>query len=124
MKLLITGSRYDSDVNIPRMYAIIKSLKPTEIIVGDAATGVDKRARIISTQLGIKPQVFYAEWDRYGLDAGPMRNTEMLKQKPDLVLAFHPAIWRSKGTRNCISQAITFKIPVKHVTANEVITIK
>jgi hypothetical protein len=36
-----------------------------------------------------KIQSFPANWIKYGITAGPIRNLEMIKENPDLVLAFH-----------------------------------
>jgi hypothetical protein len=48
---------------------------------------------------------FPAQWSQYGRAAGPIRNREMLDQRPDLVLAFHPDITKPKGTADCIKEA-------------------
>ena len=46
-----------------------------------------------------------AEWDLYGKRAGPIRNNEMLKMNPDLVIAFHNNIESSKGTKDMVYKA-------------------
>lgn len=44
-----------------------------------------------------------AQWDKYGRNAGPMRNRKMLREyNPDAVLGFHDDIKRSKGTKHMI----------------------
>lgn len=56
--------------------------------------------------------VFPAEWNRLGRTAGPVRNTQMLKEgKPDCALAFHPNLALSKGTKNMVNQLIKAGIP-------------
>jgi len=50
---------------------------------------------------------FPAQWSkfpRYGA-AGPIRNAEMLKYNPSLVMAFHNDIDHSKGTKNMLKLA-------------------
>jgi len=41
----------------------------------------------------------------YGKAAGPIRNREMFKKRPDLVVGFHENIFQSKGTKDMISVA-------------------
>lgn len=118
MKLLITGDRNGFDLN--RMIEEIKLINPTEIIVGDAR-GVDYSTFLIVKQLNIpinpnnENKPYKANWDKYGKMAGPIRNKEMLDQKPDFVLAFHSNYKTSKGTKNCIEQAKLMNIPYKLV---------
>ena len=61
---------------------------------------------------GPEYNVFYAEWDRLGLAAGPYRNARMISERPNAVFAFHEDIKNSKGTKDCIKRAIVAKIPV------------
>ena len=50
--------------------------------------------------------MFPADWKTFGKAAGPIRNRKMLDEGlPDVVIAFHEDIERSKGTKNMISQA-------------------
>ena len=58
-------------------------------------------------------QVFSAEWHKHGKAAGPIRNTLMLQQKPDLVVAFHDDIDSSKGTANMVKKARKANIEVR-----------
>jgi predicted Rossmann-fold nucleotide-binding protein len=58
-----------------------------EIIVG-GATGADNLAQRWATDKRIKCTVIKARWRTYGKAAGPIRNQEMLEQKPDFVVAF------------------------------------
>lgn len=62
-------------------------------------------ARIVHLQ-------FPANWNEYGRAAGPMRNFQMLNEgKPDIVLAFHDNIEKSKGTKHMVSVAKERGIP-------------
>lgn len=47
-----------------------------------------------------------ADWDKYGRAAGPVRNTEMAKRNPHIVIAFHDDITSSKGTKNMLNQVV------------------
>jgi hypothetical protein len=58
--------------------------------------------------------VYVADWDTFGLPAGPIRNKAMIDaEKPDEVIAFlHPA---SKGTKQCAEYAESKGIPVNKI---------
>lgn len=96
------------------MVSILKEINPDNVIVGDA-NGIDKLIRISCNKLKIPCEVFIADWDKYGKMAGPIRNKLMLNENPDLVLAIHPNLKDSKGTMNCIKQALDRNIPVKFI---------
>lgn len=63
-----------------------------------------------------------AEWARYGRAAGPIRNQEMLDDRPDRVVAFHPDIARSRGTRDMVNRAIRAGVRVDLVDATGAMT--
>lgn len=105
MKILICGSRdYDDPLKI------LASLSPrflsgeTTVIHGDAQ-GADRIAGHVAKSLGMSVIAVPAEWDKYGRSAGPIRNRKMLDMGPELVLAFHPDIENSKGTKDCVGEA-------------------
>lgn len=76
--------------------------------------GADYQARQVAMELGIPVMEFPAEWEFYGIKAGPLRNFWMLKYgEPDLVLAFHKDLGKSKGTKNMVERAIKESIPVR-----------
>lgn len=80
-------------------------LQPDLVIEGEAK-GADLLASDAAFYFGIPVLRFPADWDKYGRAAGPIRNTQMLKEgKPDLVVAFHDNINASKGTLNMVQQA-------------------
>lgn len=111
MRLLVCGSRYWKPLNPVKRE--LKRLRPTVVIHG-GANGADSLAGIAAKELGIMVEVYYAEWDLYGRSAGPIRNIKMLKEgKPDLVLAFHEDIKKSKGTAHMIAIAKKAGVKVK-----------
>ena len=101
-KVLVCGDRRWASRLIIMKY--LEALKPSLVIEGEAK-GADTMARIAAEELGIPVQKFPAEWGKYGKAAGPIRNKQMLDEKPDLVLAFHFDIEGSSGTANCLCQA-------------------
>ncbi len=57
-------------------------------------------------------EAYPAEWARYHHAAGPIRNKQMLTEgKPDLVIAFHNDIEKSKGSKNMVALAKKHDIP-------------
>lgn len=73
----------------------------TSLIEGEAP-GADTLSREWAEELGIPVQKVPADWDTYGKAAGAIRNKEMLKLKPDGVVAFPGG----NGTRDMINQSI------------------
>lgn len=59
-----------------------------DVIYEGGAKGADTFAREWAKEANIPVQTFHAEWDKYGSKAGPIRNLQMLDQKPDLVIGF------------------------------------
>lgn len=79
--------------------------------------GADLMSRVAAERLSIPVLPFPALWRHYGLKAGPIRNQQMLTEgKPTLVLAFHPFIENSKGTKNMVQIAQRAGIPVQIIT--------
>lgn len=85
--------------------------KFTALIQG-GATGADTMARDwAATHPEIKRYVCRANWDKYGLAAGPIRNAKMLEWGPDLVVAFAGG----KGTADMVRRAKAAGIEVIEV---------
>ena len=125
--ILVTGDRNWIPYNATHFGTIQKILygfrKHHPIIVHGAARGVDSIADYHARQLGYEVRPHPAEWDKYHKAAGPIRNTEMLQEKPDLVLAFHNDLVNSKGTKNMVNQAVKAGIPTIHITGAGVRTV-
>jgi len=76
-------------------------------------------AGTIATEYGFDVEVYAAEWYRFGKAAGPIRNQQMLDEgKPDLVVAFHNNLSRSRGTRDMINRAKKALIPVQVIESD------
>ena len=101
MLILVCGDRNWNDA-IPINNALLQYDAKVDIIIHGGARGADSIAGYVAKQLGFQVRVFPANWDLYGRAAGPIRNRQMLNEKPDLVLAFHSDIERSKGTKNMV----------------------
>lgn len=110
MRILVCGSRHFNDYKLLKETLDVYNI--SEIISG-AARGADTLARLYGQDMGIPVLEFPALWDKYGRAAGPIRNREMLKQRPDLVVGFiHPD---SRGTKDMLSISREAGIPVKEI---------
>ena len=113
MKVLICGDREWDDREKIRgeLRALRKTWDVLEICEGECR-GADTIAREEAERMGIPVRPFPADWRRYGKRAGPIRNRQMLKEfAPDMVLAFHDDIERSRGTRDMVTIARAANIP-------------
>lgn len=87
--------------------------REVQLVVGDCKTGADLHARqwVVDDKYGLEPEVYFAEWNRFGNAAGPMRNTKMVDSGADTCLAFWDG--HSRGTHDCIEKAVRAGIPVR-----------
>lgn len=119
--ILVTGSR---DWPEDKAHVIEKALFKLIIdlgvrryedvcVVAGGADGVDTWTRHICTREKIAFAEFPAPWDFFtkqlkanSRPAGPIRNGWMIRwMRPDAVLAFHPYLPGSRGTKDCVEQA-------------------
>jgi len=117
MKVLICGDRNWNDY-ITICNRIQKLPYGTIVIHGDCR-GADKLAGKAAEVFGFKVQKFPANWETFGLAAGPIRNIEMLDEEPDRVIAFHEDIDKSKGTAHTVKEALNRRIPVEIISCEE-----
>lgn len=103
MKILVCGSRHWA--NRETIKAFLDLLPSDTVIINGGARGADTLAKEEALKLGLKVITEYAEWSKYGDEAGPIRNQRMLDKDPDLVAAFHNDIENSRGTRDMIRRA-------------------
>ena len=103
MKVLCCGDRnwLNYDVIVKRLSQLPKDT----IIIQGEARGADLLCKKAAIELGLEHLDFPANWKQFGRAAGTIRNTAMLNERPDLVIAFHDNIERSIGTVNCLRQA-------------------
>lgn len=103
MRVLFCGDRNWTAYKV--IADVMADLNPDVVIEGEAR-GADLMASDAAEYFGIPVVRFPADWEKYGRAAGPIRNTQMLKEgKPDIVVAFHNNIKDSKGTLNMVNQA-------------------
>jgi hypothetical protein len=111
MKVLVTGDRNWID-SIYICDTLDKYGDITVVIEGDAR-GADRIAGAWAQTKGIPNIKIPAQWDYYGTRAGSLRNRWMLDLlNPELVVAFHPDITQSKGTKAMVEYAKSKNTPV------------
>ncbi len=122
--LVITGTRHREEVDTDKLRAELDKWIGhfDRLYVGDA-TGVDAIALEWAKERDVDYQVFYADWDRFDGDAGPLRNEQMLTTS----IRKHGATgtkvvawpgYMPKGTRNCVKQAIGLGCWVRAIGPN------
>lgn len=110
MRVLICGSRDWTDAALIRR--VVARLPEGAVVIHGAARGADHLAGLAALDRGLRVEPYPAEWDRYGVAAGPIRNQWMLDDgQPDYVVAFRlPG--KSTGTDDMIRRALAADVPV------------
>lgn len=92
---------------------VAEALEGYDVVIHGAARGVDSIAAHVADEVVVQVIAMPAQWSRDGKAAGPMRNARMLDVLLALgrcgyeiaVLAFHPDIEASRGTKNMVERA-------------------
>lgn len=115
MKVIIAGSRSITRFRIKDLREFMREIYEenndffiNEIVSG-CARGIDRLGEQYAVTYGIMLHKFPANWEKFGLGAGPIRNEEMAEYADALI-----AIWdgKSKGTLDMIIQMRTLGKPV------------
>lgn len=121
MKILVTGSRKWRDLEAIKF--MLLELKPT-ILVHGRARGADACAHFAAEDIGgIEVRPYAADWVKYGMQAGPIRNQQMLdyehqKREPiDICLAFPQR--DSIGTWDMVKRCLQAGIKVECCTEDK-----
>lgn len=116
MRILVCGDREWKDRR--RMESVLFDIFcEHDTLIFGCCRGADNMAYdILHAEYGneINYAPYPAEWNKYGKAAGHIRNKQMIDEgRPELVLAFHNNIDKSKGTLNMIKQANKAGIEVR-----------
>jgi hypothetical protein len=106
--VLVTGSRELESMDI--VDSALSAIRPSFLIHGDA-TGADSLVQSWGWQHKTHVAAVPALWAHYGDPAGPIRNSEMLKLRPELLVAFPGG----SGTKDMVSKAKARGVPVLYV---------
>jgi hypothetical protein len=125
----VTGDRnwYAPDFAEEVLNRLIIRYGPGLVIVHGGATGIDRSFAEACGEVGVEQEAHPARWEEldhpdavirydrrnrpYNANAGPIRNAEMVAAGAEMCLAFHRAIFASKGTKDCARRAIAAGIP-------------
>lgn len=112
MIVLVCGDRDWTDEKM--IEAELQKLPKGSIVVHGACRGADTIAGNIAKRLGFEVRPYPANWNEFGKRAGVIRNREMLqRENPNLVIAFHKNLDRSKGTKDMVTVAKEAGVRVK-----------
>lgn len=106
MKVLVCGGR---DFDNQMLVDMLLTPLPITVLIHGAARGADSCAADWGKRNPeVEVRAFPADWKSHGRSAGPIRNREMIKENPDLVIAFKGG----KGTADMMRVAEKAGIPV------------
>ena len=109
MRILVTGGRdYSNQEMVNKILSKLNEFRGIEMIIEGGARSADSLARNWTRENSIPVKTVYADWNRYGKKAGPIRNQKMLdEEQPDYVLVFPGG----RGTQHM--KSIAQKVGVK-----------
>jgi hypothetical protein len=126
MIIIICGNRDAESIDlfepytraIHRLYdRLLKNRAPHHLIVIEGGQrGVDFMAGREAVHRGCGWVTVPANWTRYGLGAGPLRNEWMLQLNVSKIYGLHHDWTNSKGTTNCLTRAESMGIRTKRIT--------
>jgi hypothetical protein len=118
MKVIVCGSSHFKDAGFIRrkLDHLHNELRFTMLLQGGTSAGVERFARDWAvTHPEIRRFVCRARWDQHGAAAVARRNANMLRWKPDLVIAFAGGVWAA----DLVKQAMAAGVPLRHVPTSE-----
>ena len=106
-RIAIVGSRDFSNTGVVK--AFVCSLPPGTVVVSGGARGVDQWAEYVAKERGLETNIFRADWENLGRQAGPIRNAEIIASADRLI-----AFWNghSRGTLNTVLSARAAGLPI------------
>lgn len=110
MKVLVCGGRnFKNRSGLMDFLAKLHAEKIFTEVIHGGALGADTFAGEFARKLSIQENVFYPDWDRFGMSAGVLRNLQMLEEaQPDLVVVCPGG----RGTAHMHEQALKYQVPV------------
>lgn len=117
-RVIIAGTRDFKDYELLKSYCDYMLSNKADsgeeiVIISGGASGADALGEKYAKERGYSLRQFPAQWDKYGRQAGPMRNREMAANA-DALIAFWDG--KSRGTKNMINEAQKrgLKVSIKH----------
>lgn len=113
-RVLVCGGRdYDDGGAVGATLCALNAEMGIAVIIEGGARGADRLARQWAECAGVPYLTVDADWKKYGKAAGAIRNAEMLKQEPTLVVAFPGG----RGTADMVRRARAANVEVIEVAA-------
>lgn len=115
MKVLVCGGR--TYTNLVVIFETLDSLHEKAeggitLLIQGGAGGADELAKNWALERGVQVCTYHPNWAKHGKQAGPIRNTNMLRLgRPNLVVAFHGG----KGTANLVDLAAKQGFEIKSI---------
>ena len=114
IKVVIAGCRDYDNYEEARRYIdfCLSRIRKTNdiIIISGCASGTDALGERYALENGFQVEKYPADWQKYGISAGPRRNLQMAKAC-DFAICFWDG--KSRGTRSMIEYAKQCGKPVK-----------
>lgn len=105
MTILVCGSRNWTDERAIRAELTAFRYMDVTLVHGDCPTGADRIADKVGVEFGFDVRAYPADWKKHGKAAGPIRNSQMLKdERPHVVFAFHEHV-EGSGTEDMLKKA-------------------
>lgn len=115
MRVLVCGDRRWSHAGV--LVGVLDRIhreRGIDVVIEGEARGADTMAAGWAENHGVRVEPYPASWARHGRAAGPIRNRRMLEEgRPELVVAFHDDLARSKGTLSMVALARKAGVPVE-----------
>lgn len=108
LRVLVCGGRdYQDRATVYRVLDSLHASCGVQAVIEGGATGADAAAGYWADKTArVEHVLVEANWKQHGRAAGPMRNAEMLRHNPSLVVAFPGG----KGTADMLAKARRAKI--------------
>lgn len=114
MRVLIAGATAWDNADAIRRE--LSELPPEAVVVHGDSPGADALAGEVARELQLRVEPFAKsseDYRRYRRGAWKALNERMLAAGIELVLAFHPAVEKSKGTKHLVGLATAAGVPVR-----------
>ncbi len=114
MRILVTGDRHWNCTDLAERVVnrLLARYGPDMVIIHGGACGVDEAFAKACRKLGVVAEPHLADSKGLGNVAGPARNRAMVRSGADMCIAVHGSLATSKGTKDCVRQALAAGIPV------------
>jgi hypothetical protein len=114
MRILVTGDRHWNCTDLAERVVnrLLARYGPDMVIIHGGACGVDEAFAKACRKLGVVAEPHLADSKALGNVAGPARTRATVGSGADMCIAVHGSLATSKGTKDCVREALAAGIPV------------